>query len=453
MRIMEAAYPSQGSSPELVHPIPDDFVGDEPELGRQSFSTPVPPPGGWRQLDDVVLAYRQAADVSEHRFKLSYTTSGHSSKKLCDGNNVIDHATLYCRCPRRRTIQSADVASPMPHRRSWCTWNVKFKLDKSKMEWVVISRCDEHCCEKLPDYSITATGMRMLRNLSELQADEIAFIHDQFENVGTYPRLIQWNFSRKFPNRKPTSDLISSMRLAHDASQYGLADGNVKQLRSYLETQEGQGGVGRVEWDEQLKISRVVVCRHDMIPYLNKYQRVLICDATHGITMSKFRLFTIVVVDSLLHSALVAYAIVRSEAADALDFIFEALNLNSISSNVVFVTDDNPAARIISHNYGFRHILCQWHYAKNWIKKCNEAKVPKKDQLSFGNSFYDLLTSASFSDDEAFDQQLMFFCEEVTARAPGMLNWCNRFMEDRKLACEHYRKGIYCAGMLLFMFL
>jgi hypothetical protein len=285
----------------------------------------------------------------------------------------------------------------------------------------------------------------MLRQIGDLTANEILMIHDQFENVGTYPRLIQWNFTRKFPNRKPTSDLISSMRIAHEEKQYGLQSDSVKNLQQFINQQETKGGVGKVEWDAQLKISRLIVCRHDMMPYLHKYSRVLICDATHGITMSKFRLFTIVVVDSLLHSTLVAYAIVRSESAEDLCFIFAGLPLKE-TSNIVFITDDNPAARLVAQHFNFKHILCQWHYAKNWMKKCNEAKMSKQSQYHFGQVFYHLLTSVSFHDHAHFNYQLYNFCDSVCETAPGMDNWCARFKEDCALACEYWRQGLYCAG-------
>jgi hypothetical protein len=422
--------------------VPESFVGDEFALAPCAFSAPIPPMGGWRQLDEVVEAYRCAANRSDHRFKVSYSTSGHYSKKL--GKNLVDHATLYCNCPKESRM-AAECDSAKPQHKTWCPWQVKLRIDKSKMEWLVVSSCNTHTCQALPNLSITATGMHLLRHLSDLTADEVLFIHEQIEHVGTYPRLIQWNFTRRFTLRKPTSELISSMRIAHEEKQYGLQSDSVKRLQDYLAEQEHKGGVGTVEWDKQLKISRLVVCRHDMIPYLEKYSRVLICDATHGITMSKFRLFTIVVVDSLLHSTLVAYGIVRSESAEDLRFIFESLRLTD-TSNIVFITDDNPAARLVAAHFSFKHILCQWHYAKNWVKKCNEAKMTKQNQYHFGLTFYHLLTSVTFDDDAHFNYQLNNFCAAVYAACPGMDNWCARFKDDHKLACEYHRQGLYCAG-------
>ena len=419
--------------------IPEGFVGDEETLQRSDFAIPSPPtPKGWCQLDDIVAAYKHAADVCSHRFSISHSTSGHASKKL-GSVLVTDHAKLYCSCPKRPTGQT----DPKPHSKSFCPWQVKLKLDKQSMTWNVVSFVDQHCCTSLPDYSITATGMHLLRTAHDLTSEEVAFIHDQFDNVGTYPRLIQWNFTKKFPNRKPVSDLISTMRLKHQLSQYGLQSDNVAALQKTLEEHNAQGGVGNVEWDALLQISRMVVLRPDMVPFLKKYGRVLICDATHGITMAKFRLFTVVVVDSLLHSTLVAYAFVRTEAAVELSWIFKSLG---VEGGVVFVSDDNPAARVLCDELQWIHILCQWHYAKNWVKACNKAKITRQEQHQFGDTLFHLMTSVNFKDDADFRSQLNFFCEAVTSRSDAMQSWASKFRDDIELVAEWCRRDVYAAG-------
>jgi hypothetical protein len=427
---------------DAIHAIPADFVGDEEDQVSScaEFASPLPPsPKGWTQLEDVVAAYKQAADVCRHRFTVCFSTSGHHCKKL--GNIlVVDHAFLYCQCSQ----PPAGHTGPKAHARSFCPWLVKLKLDKQTMSWGVVSCVADHICQPLPNYSITATGMRMLRTKKDLMSEELTFINEQFDNVGTYPRLIQWNFTNKFPSRKPTSELVSSLRLKHQEEQYGLHSDNVARLQKTLDTHNAQGGVGNVQWDALLQISRLVIMRPDMAPFLKKYGRILICDATHGITMSKFRLFTVVVVDSLLHSVLIAYAFVRTEAAAELSWIFKSLGLDA--SDVVFISDDNPAARVLCDELSWTHILCQWHYAKNWVKACNKAKISKQEQHHFGDTLFHLMTSVDFKDDADYMQQLNFFCEAVTARASAMENWCSSFINDIKLVAEWWRKGLYTAG-------
>jgi len=421
--------------------VPSNFVGDEECILRSPFVPPVAPsPKGWCQLDDIVSAYKQAANLCDHRFNIAVSTSAHTSKKL---NSIltIDYATLYCSCPKQVPGQSG----PKPHAKSFCPWLVKLKLDKDSMTWNVVSYVAEHLCTSLPDFSITATGMRMLRNASELTSEEVAFVHDQIDNVGTYPRLIQWNFSKKFVNRKPTSDVIISMRQAHHAKQYGLQSENVAALQKKLDQYVTDGGVGKVDWDEQLQISRVVIMRPDMVPFLKKYGRVLICDATHGITMSKFRLFTVVVVNSLYHSTMVAYAFIRTEAAVHLEWIFEALHLDP-SIKPVFVSDDNPAARVLCNRFQFHHILCQWHYAKNWSKACQKAKLSRVEMHSFGEHLVNLMTTVNFKDDNDFNRQLHYFCQALMERSSDMENWSAKFCDDIKLVAEWWRRSLYTAG-------
>ena len=419
--------------------VPDDFVGDEEAVEtRAHFASPRPPPSGWTQLDEVVGAFKEAADACSHRFIVCCSTSGHVSKKL--GTKVTDHAFLYCSCSKPPPTHSG----PKPHSRSYCPWQVKLKFDKVKLTWSVVSSVDHHICPARPNYAITATGMRMLRTPQDLTSEELSFIHEQFDNVGTYPRLIQWNFSRKFANRKPISALISSLRIAHQERQYGLHTDHVVRLKSTLESHKALGGVGEVEWDSQLQISRLVVMRPDMVPFLKKYGRILICDATHGITMAKFRLFTVVVVDSLLHSILVAYAFVRTEAAHELSWIFRSLGLQE--GDVVFISDDNPAARILCTEFSWTHILCQWHYARNWVRACNKARISKHEQFHFGTTLFDLMTSVDFASEDDFMNQLRNFCDAVVQRSEIMRGWAVSFFNDIRLVAEWFRKGLFTAG-------
>ena len=177
---------------------------------------------------------------------------------------------------------------------------------------------------------------------------------------------------------------------------------------------------------------------------MKKYGRILICDATHGITMAKFRLFTVVVVDSLLHSTLVAYAFVRTEAAHELSWIFRSLGLQE--GDVVFISDDNPAARILCTEFTWTHILCQWHYARNWVKACTKARISKQEQFHFGTTLFDLMTSVDFASEDDFMNQLRNFCDAVVQRSESMRGWAVSFFNDIRLVAEWFRKGLFTAG-------
>ena len=106
--------------------IPESFVGDEAEeVERRGFESPKPPPKGWIQLEEVVTAYKEAADACNHRFSVCCSTSGHVSKKL-GSVKVTDHAFLYCKCPK----EPPGYNGVKPHHRSFCPWNVKLKFHK-----------------------------------------------------------------------------------------------------------------------------------------------------------------------------------------------------------------------------------------------------------------------------------------------------------------------------------
>ena len=87
------------------------------------------------------------------------------------------------------------------------------------------------------------------------------------------------------------------------------------------------------------RIAKMVVLRHELAEYWKKYRRVLLVDATHGISITGFKLFTVVVVDSLHKSVLVAYAFIRSESFINLNFVAEALGINA--ERITVISDDS----------------------------------------------------------------------------------------------------------------
>ena len=415
--------------------VPVDFVGDEdPVSVHEAFVTPA---GPWTDVSDAVAAFTDAADKCAHRFKICHYSGGHHTKN----GRVNDWKYFYCCCNKPPTESAVKH-----HAKSYCTFDARIKLDKKTGQWNVYGKPTlEHCCQPLPDLSITATGMRLLRTLQELTEDEVKFIEHQFEFVGVIPRVIQYNFSRAFKDRKPTGELISRMRVKYRDGVYGFQSDHVEQLLKDVRRFKDEGGIGEVAVDQAMKISRLTVVRPDMMPFLKKYSRVVICDATHGISMTGFKLFTVVCVDALMHSALVAYSFIRSESADDLISIFNELRPH-LGSNVVFISDDNPAAALLCRHFGFTHLLCQWHYAKSFVKNCKANRVSTKDFPSFAKVFADLLRGTNFSDRADLENQLKHFAESVELQCPAMRNWLKEFSKDREIVCEYFRKDIYTAG-------
>jgi len=433
--------PSQAALPQPIprqayfeSDVPLGWQGDEADVEKSAF---VIPQGPWANVDDAISIFNRAAELSSHRFKCCYFTSGHTSK----AGSFKDWATVYCCCPK----PPAPDASK-PHAKSYCPFLVKLRLDKGKGLWDVYGNPNLlHTCQPLPDYSVTATGMRMLRAFSELTQDEVKFIHDQFQFVGVAPRLIQWNFTLAFPHRKPDSTLISRMRQNFQEKMFGFEADAVQRLMDDLSIMKEKGGVGHVECDSMMQISRLIIVRPDMMPFLNQYKRVLICDSTHGITMKGFKLYTIVVVDSLMHSAMAAYAFVKQESTEDLISVFSEIK-SHLGADTVLISDDNPATSVLCHHFKFVHLLCQWHYAKSWVKNCTQNRMTRTNMLSFADVFYSLLRGTSFANEQDFEIQMRAFGESVNQFCPGMKTWINDFSRDRKQVCEYFRKGLFTAG-------
>ena len=188
----------------------------------------------------------------------------------------------------------------------------------------------------------------------------------------------------------------------------------------------------------------MVVLRPELRPYLNKYGRVLIVDATHGISVTGFKLFTIVVVDSLFKSILVAYAFIRSESFENLDFIAQELGIQQ--DKITVISDDNEATKLLASTHGWLHFLCQWHYAACYIRTLKSKGVRHSDAASFNATFFDLLQSTSFDSPDDHARQLRFFVDAFSQRYPAMRTWLEAFVVDAPIVCEYHRRGVFTAG-------
>ena len=160
--------------------------------------------------------------------------------------------------------------------------------------------------------------------------------------------------------------------------------------------------------------------------------------------MTGFKLFTIIVVDSLYLSVLVAYAFIRSESFVNLNFIAEALGITM--EKITVISDDNEAMRLLARTYGWLHLLCQWHYAAAYIRNQRRFGVRHADCNSFNNAFFRLLQSTDFESAEAFGHELNLFIDAFKQQYPAMGNWLQEFAKDAEMVCEYFRAGVYTAG-------
>ena len=188
----------------------------------------------------------------------------------------------------------------------------------------------------------------------------------------------------------------------------------------------------------------MVVLRHELAEYWKKYRRVLLVDATHGISITGFKLFTVVVIDSLHKSVLVAYAFIRSESFINLNFVAEALGINA--ERITVISDDSEGTRLLASTHGWTHFLCQWHYVSNYIRTVKTKGVKHSAAAQYHEIFYRLLSGTDFESKEDFDHQLTEFVISFKSEYPAMTTWLNRFVADTEMVCEFFRYGIFTAG-------
>jgi hypothetical protein len=229
---------------------------EEAGVENQPFQAPQ---GPWPTFTDMVDAWQAAANLCSHRFKLCYSTCAHrcvsyAKKQGLDSEMVTDYGYFYCSC----TAQGAVAAKP--HLKSWCPFKIMFKLFKLENHWDVVKDHAEtsfqHTCSPLPNFTVTATGLVLIREEKDLSQPETEFLNAQFACVGVTPRIIQHNFRNQFRDsrRTPSSTLVVRMRARHATSVLGV-DGpdTVKKILADLDGFQSRGGVGTYEHDEQFK--------------------------------------------------------------------------------------------------------------------------------------------------------------------------------------------------------
>ena len=107
-----------------------------------------------------------------------------------------------------------------------------FKLYKFENHWDVVKDHAEtsfqHTCSPLPNFTVTATGLVLIREEKDLSQPETEFLNAQFACVGVTPRIIQHNFRNQFRDsrRTPSSTLVVRMRARHATSVLGV-DGHI----------------------------------------------------------------------------------------------------------------------------------------------------------------------------------------------------------------------------------
>jgi hypothetical protein len=145
----------------------------------------------------------------------------------------------------------------------------------------------------------------------------------------------------------------------------------------------------------------------------------------------------------LFKSVLVAYAFVRSESFDNLNFI--ATELGIASERITIISDDCDATRLLARTHGWEHFLCQWHYAANYVKHMKRCGVNFNVAKFFNDNFFRLLKGIDFDSSDAFTHCFEVFCDALVDTYPGMTSWVSHFRNDKSMVCEIFRK-VFVAG-------
>ena len=247
---------SQGSGEGSVAALSSSL--SQEELAEVEVFPFKSPDGPWKTFADMMADWTTASNVCSHRFKLCHSTSAHrsvgyASKLQLESNLVVDYGFFYCSC----NIQGS--AEYKPHPKSWCPFKVMFKLNKTDGSWMLIKDHPDttlvHTCSALPNNTVTATGLVLIREEKELTPDEREFIHGQFAS-SMPPAAIQHNFRNNFrsANRVPHSDLLHAMRKRFSDAVFGLDNQDtVKRLLADLDTFKEKGGIGTYQHDTEFK--------------------------------------------------------------------------------------------------------------------------------------------------------------------------------------------------------
>jgi hypothetical protein len=220
------------------------------------------------------------------------------------------------------------------------------------------------------------SGTRYVAKVSDLTIDEFGFINHLLI-ARTTTRNVRYHFRQKFAGNEITRKCVrAARRQLRPDDPHGM-DNLVRLLESY----QLQGGVGKV-LHRHFRIETIIMQHPAMRLVAKAFGIVTTVDGTHN--TSKYDSSTLLnatCMDSFGTMVPIGCLYSESENESSLKQILEELGLLDVLQTLI--TDNSKAALAFAQEHPrIMHIICRWHWFKNF-NKVMESVTHKDKKLLF----------------------------------------------------------------------
>jgi hypothetical protein len=265
-----------------------------------------------------------------------------------------------------------DETNRQKHARTSCPMLVSYVFSRS-LKWKIthVSLNHNHEVEAAGSY-VGVTGTRYVSKMSDLSQDELGALNHWLETHMT-TRLVRYHFRQKFAGSEITRRCVRAARTALKPDDPHAMD----RLVALMETYQKGGGVGKI-MHRHFRIETIIMQHPLMRKVAKAFGKVTTVDGTHN--TSKYdhsTLLNATSLDSFGKMAPIGCVYNESENESSLIQLLEELGILDVL--VTLITDNSKAALAFALRHPLiAHILCRWHWFKNFNKVMDQ--VTHKDK-------------------------------------------------------------------------
>ena len=265
--------------------------------------------------------------------------------------------TLYCYQPFNDLTKNKWA-------RTSCSLYVKYEFRKDQKYHITGHDLSHNHNAVLVQSAVGVSGMIHIRTAEALSAEQYRMV-SAWVAGGISTKMIRFKFREEYS--KPPHDVarrvIRKLRTAHKA----MADPHqMDRLVQFLADWQAAGGVGIVK-HVNMRISTIVM-QHPLIRKVAKvFGRVTTLDGTHNTTRYEgATLIDAATQDSFGKTVYIGCQYSEAESENAITSMMDALGLADIVETVISDNSKAAAAYIAAAERIIHHVLCFWHYRKNF---------------------------------------------------------------------------------------
>jgi len=274
-------------------------------------------------------------------------------------------------------FQAFNEINRKKHARTSCPMFVSYVFTR-ELKWKVtqVDMTHNHVVEL--DAVVGPSGIRYILKVSELTIDEFQAVnHWLVAKMST--RLVRYHFRQKFPGSEITRKCVRAARDQLKPDDPHAMDALVKLMERF----QKEGGVGKI-LHHHFRIETIIMQHPLMRKVAQVFGMVTTVDGTHN--TSKYDMSTLLnatCMDSFGKMAPIGCLYNESESEKSFTQLLNECGVEEFIQTLI--TDNSKAAlAFIASHPRIMHVLCRWHWFKNFNKVMESVTQNDKKTLYDG---------------------------------------------------------------------